>query len=294
VTRGEQGILKDMSGIVEKIKDRVRSRSRSRSRGQSISSDNRASYIEDGVPKTPVLPSQYQNYPRSSLENSAFHVTSARGLRNSLDNDPFQQRVADNNHPVEGMNRSSIDNQEYRTRGGTATPERLQGSRQYNIQNSPRSDYPTRGMAGADGYTSNQPTSPRQTDRSHIRVVSQDQGTGMAPTSTLPGTSNLNHNETIDGSVIPPRTDSLQQSGFQDDSAIRRKPIGQMGQTGQTGQTGQVGQVAGNGTPQKPSLTMRHDPEMEKLKAAAFASGHLKLPTGFSLQNTEHTYVSEE
>jgi len=293
-----------MTGIVDKIKDKVRNRSRSR--GLSISSDTRGNAVDDDVPKTPTLPSQYQNYPRTSLENSAFHVTSAGGLRKSLDNDPFQQRIADKNGFVGSPDGSRVDMQEQEARVGDAIPER--GSSRYSTQSSPKSDLPKRRGSGVNGYTSPQTVSPKRADRGHIRVVSEDQDSNVRKPPILPGIASPNPNETSDGLVIPPRKDSLQsasapitrntasardtesplgsgsaqrdlkQSNLPDELAIRRKPVAQ----------------TQNDVRRKPSVMQHNDSESEKLKNAALASGHLILPEGFSLQNTERTYVTEE
>jgi len=70
----------------------------------------------------------------------------------------------------------------------------------------------------------------------------------------------------------------LKQPALQDELAIRRKPVAQ----------------SPHGVPRKPSVKQHSGSENEKLKNAALASGHLILPDGFSLQNTERTYVTEE
>lgn len=282
-----------MATLVHRIKDKVRSRSSSRSSRNSTDIP-RASDRNAPNPSSPSSPTARKDgFPRTSLENSAFHVTRGTGGRASIDSPVTRKPLP-----------SSVS--QHQKKNSTATQQPgfediipLRTSSRHGMEEA-HTGAQHHAPAAEEQYFSAEENIP---DRGSSRQAD------TTPSRALPLSNHRNpdsparsHTRRIS---IPERlaprqpADSELSKPLPDVPAAHKSNMAPVREPGHSAtpthdpvsSSAWLSPLISTGSRPAESLSTSQDKDAGKYEA--LARGHLRLPENFNLQDTEHTHVYE-
>lgn len=299
-----------MATLVDKIKDKVRSRSSSRSStsspiGQSASRNS--TDIPD-VPKIPDRnapysslsspPTRQDGFPRTSLENSAFHVSRGVGSRASVDSPIARKPLPNASGPSIAQHRKKYSVGGQQSGFEDAIPPR--GSSRHGLEEEQARGH-NRGASMEEQQAAVEDIIPerassKQADTTPSRTVwavSNQQDADSPPRThsrriSIP--ERLAHKPPADSELSKPlpeipaahknKTAPLREAGHS--ATPTNDPVSS---------SAWMSPLISTGPEQTAPQASSQDNDAAKYEA--MARGHLRLPEKFNLQNTEETHVYE-